>query len=101
MSIFDGIENLGNDVEIADNKNDDLGWLVAENETKSFFDGIELLDTAGASMLLKSFIDKGILSILKKKEVDKQLSQPEMNILKEFRKSFPEMTIEELEKEGK
>lgn len=52
-------------------------------------------------MLLQSFIDKEIIAILKKKTENKQLNQPEINILKEFRQSFPDMTIEELEKDGK
>ncbi|PLR69101.1 hypothetical protein [Bacillus sp. UMB0893] len=103
MDYLKGIENLDNDIEVANNMDvsEDLSWLAAGNETKSFLDGIELLETAGASMLLQSFIDKGIISILKKKTENKQLNQPEMNILKEFRQSFPDMTIEELEKEAR
>ena len=94
-----GIEQLDNKNELASNDND-LNWLVAGNETPNYLEGIEKLETADVR-LLKHFIDKGILDILKKKVAKKQLNQPQMNILKEFRRIFPDMTIEELEKEGK
>ncbi|MCM3704810.1 hypothetical protein M3205_03640 [Cytobacillus firmus] len=96
---LEGIEQLDNEKEYASNEND-LSWLAAEKETPSFLEGIELLETAN-SRLLKHFIEKGILEILKKKAANKPLNQPEMNILNEFRQIFPDTTIDELEKEGK
>jgi hypothetical protein len=98
---LEGIEQLDNDKnnqEIASNDND-LSWLSAGNDTSNFLEGIEELETA-ASPLLKSFINKGILVILKKKAANRPLSQPEMKILSEFRLQFHDMTIEELEKAG-
>lgn len=97
---LEGIEQLDNEIELASNHYD-LKWLAAGNETSiNYLEGIEELETADIR-LLKQFIDKGILEILKKKAENKQLLQPELNILKEFRQIFPCMTIEELEKEGK
>lgn len=38
MDYLKGIENLDNDIEIANNNNEDLNWLEAGNETKNFLD---------------------------------------------------------------
>jgi hypothetical protein len=94
---LEGIEHLDNENELAANDND-LKWLATGNETPSYLEGIEELETADVR-LLKHYVNKGILKILKKKAENKQLLQPELNILREFRRLFPDTTIEEIENE--
>jgi hypothetical protein len=96
---LDGIEELDNNHVLASKKdeNEDLKWLTAGNETDhNFLEGFEKLEAAEATPLMKSFVSQGILEIAKKKADGKQLSQSDLRILKDFQKSFPDISDEEL-----
>jgi hypothetical protein len=99
---LDGIEELDSDnKELASKKGneDDLSWLGTEtaNNEESFLDGIEKIDTASSLSLLKSYARRGILEVVQKQANGKQLSQFEMNLLRDFRKHFPDIDMNELE----
>ncbi|MEY2195770.1 hypothetical protein AB7942_24005 [Neobacillus sp. BF23-41] len=97
---LDGIEKLETNHVLArkENENEDLNWLTAGDETDhNFLEGIEKLESAEATPLMKSFVRQGILEIVKKKAAGKQLTQPELIVLQNFIKSFPDIDINELE----
>jgi len=98
---LEGIENLDNDIEIANNKDEDLSWLTASNEdTPNFLEGIELLEVSiknHREQFIKIFVQQNIIEIIKKQANKIQLTQPEMRILKSFKETFPDISIQELE----
>ncbi|MFP5111621.1 hypothetical protein ACSU64_04455 [Bacillaceae bacterium C204] len=97
---LDGVEELEKNHVLArkEDENEDLNWLTAGNETNhNFLEGIEKLETAEATPLMKSFVRQGILEIVKKKADGKQLSQSDLRILKDFQKTFPDINMSELE----
>ncbi|MEX3711218.1 hypothetical protein ABFV99_02315 [Cytobacillus horneckiae] len=100
---LDGILELDNDHELASNndESDDLSWLTAQNEeTPNFLEGIELLEVSMVNhrkQFIESFKQQNIMEIIKKQANKIQLTQPEMKILKAFKETFPDISIEELE----
>jgi hypothetical protein len=99
---LDGIMDIDSDNQkLASKKGneDDLSWLGTEtaNNEESFLDGIEKIDMASSLSLLKSYARRGILEVVQKQANGKQLSQFEMNLLRDFRKHFPDIDMNELE----
>ena len=63
----------------------------------NFLEGIQdEMGSRGTDRLLRAFIDKGIINVLKKQEQKQQLNQQEMQLLKDFRDAFPSITLEEI-----
>lgn len=67
-----------------------------ETGSYNFLEGIDEIGSRGTNRLLQTFINKGIIKVLQKLQEKEHLLQGEQQLLKDFRDSFPSMTLEEV-----